>query len=188
MKMKHGAIRVRTKKPDFSDLPAPSHDWSKTVYGDVQEELPTDAPPSTGQVRGIHNLRGCQSLPRSNNRSCCQLESYTSLTRLPLSGLQRNNQRSRLPPTDQNLSPQRLPPSRSLVPDYTLRYLGVPVEGPTYVCLGTMNPWLRAALYLTPHSRNDITPFLIISQGKPLLQESVEFHHHPRRATTPLIF
>ncbi len=49
VKMKHGFIRVRTEEPDFSDLPRNSHDWSRSVYGEVKEELPSDAPPPLGK-------------------------------------------------------------------------------------------------------------------------------------------
>ena len=49
VKMKHGFIRVRTEEPDFSDLPSKVWDWSKTVYGEVHEELPGDAPPPLGK-------------------------------------------------------------------------------------------------------------------------------------------
>ena len=52
-KMKHGFIRVRTNKPDYSSLPEPNYDWSRTVYGDVKEELPHNAPRPLGK-RVIH--------------------------------------------------------------------------------------------------------------------------------------
>ena len=47
-KMKHSAIRVRTEEPDFSDLPDVHYDWEKSVYGDVEEQLPTNAPEPLG--------------------------------------------------------------------------------------------------------------------------------------------
>ena len=47
----HGAIRVRTGIPDYSDLPDQEYDWMYTVYGDVSEDIPTDAPePLGGEV------------------------------------------------------------------------------------------------------------------------------------------
>ena len=49
LKMKHGFIRIRTAEPDFSDLPLNEHDWSHTIYGDVHEELPSDAPEPLGK-------------------------------------------------------------------------------------------------------------------------------------------
>jgi hypothetical protein len=48
-KMKHGYIRVRTEEPDFSDMPGVEYDWAKTVYGDVKEEIPKDAPKPLGK-------------------------------------------------------------------------------------------------------------------------------------------
>ena len=49
VKMKHGFIRVRTKEPDFSDLPSQPQDWSHTVCGKVTEMLPMDAPKPLGK-------------------------------------------------------------------------------------------------------------------------------------------
>ena len=48
-KMKHAAIHVRTEEPDYSDIPEFEYDWSKSVYGDVTELLPTDAPEPLGK-------------------------------------------------------------------------------------------------------------------------------------------
>jgi hypothetical protein len=46
--MKHASIRVRTEKPDFSDLPDNVHDWTYSVYGKVEELLPIGAPEPLG--------------------------------------------------------------------------------------------------------------------------------------------
>ena len=42
LKMKHFGIRFRTHEPDFSDIEESIQDWH-SVYGEVREELPTDA-------------------------------------------------------------------------------------------------------------------------------------------------
>ena len=47
-KMKFGYIRVRTEEPDFSDLPDTHYEWAKTVYVNVREEIPKDAPTQLG--------------------------------------------------------------------------------------------------------------------------------------------
>ena len=47
-KMRHAVIRVHTEEPDYSDLPNVDYDWSRTVYGELSEVLPTDAPPPLG--------------------------------------------------------------------------------------------------------------------------------------------
>jgi hypothetical protein len=48
--MKHAVIRFRrTGEPDYSDLPEQKYDWSYSVYGDVKEQLPEDAPAPLGR-------------------------------------------------------------------------------------------------------------------------------------------
>ena len=47
-KMKHAVIRFRTGIPDYSDLPDTKYDWEHSVYGNVSEALPHDAPRALG--------------------------------------------------------------------------------------------------------------------------------------------
>ena len=47
-KMRHATIRVRTDEPDFSGLPDEPYQWDYSVYGNVKEELPKDAPEPLG--------------------------------------------------------------------------------------------------------------------------------------------
>ena len=48
-KTKHFAIRYRTKEPNYSHLPEQEHDWSRTVYENVKEEIPKDIPKQLGR-------------------------------------------------------------------------------------------------------------------------------------------
>ena len=48
-KMRSAAIRIRIDEPDYSDLPNFEYDWSKSVYGDVEEIIPKDAPDPLGR-------------------------------------------------------------------------------------------------------------------------------------------
>lgn len=48
-RMKHGTIRYRTGIPDYSQLQTEEFDWQKSIYGNVTEILPTDAPPPLGK-------------------------------------------------------------------------------------------------------------------------------------------
>ena len=47
--MRHATIRVRTEEPDFSGLPDEPYQWDYSVYGNVKEELPKDAPEPLGK-------------------------------------------------------------------------------------------------------------------------------------------
>ncbi len=69
-KMRNAAIRFRTGVPDLSDLPNFEYDWSKSVYGDVKEVVPHDAPGPLGKaVVSTHyvdaNLMHCVATGRS---------------------------------------------------------------------------------------------------------------------------
>ena len=46
---KHFAIRYRTKEPDYSHLPKQQYEWSRTVCGNVKEEIPKEKPKPLGK-------------------------------------------------------------------------------------------------------------------------------------------
>ena len=48
-KTKHFAIRYKTKEPDYSHLPKQEYEWTRTVYGNVEEEIPKDIPKPLGK-------------------------------------------------------------------------------------------------------------------------------------------
>src|SRR6476660_4642327 len=48
VKMKSGTLRFRVHESDYSDLPVKQYDWS-SVYGEVSELLPDDAPEPLGK-------------------------------------------------------------------------------------------------------------------------------------------
>ena len=49
VKTKHFAVRYRTKEPDCSHLPKQEYEWTRTVYGNVKEEIPKDTPKPLGK-------------------------------------------------------------------------------------------------------------------------------------------
>ena len=48
-KTKHFAIRYTTKESDYSHLPKQEYEWTRTVYGNVKEEIPRDIPKPLGK-------------------------------------------------------------------------------------------------------------------------------------------
>jgi hypothetical protein len=42
-------LRILTEEPDFSDIEVAEYDWSKSVYGNVGEAVPKDAPEPLGK-------------------------------------------------------------------------------------------------------------------------------------------
>jgi hypothetical protein len=55
LKMKHASIRVRTEEPNYSNLPDNVHEWTYSVYGQVEELLPMDAPEPLGALVTLTN-------------------------------------------------------------------------------------------------------------------------------------
>ena len=47
--MKYAVIICRAGLPDYSDIPRIHYDWEHSVYGNVKEELPRDAPEALGK-------------------------------------------------------------------------------------------------------------------------------------------
>ena len=70
--MKDACIRIRTHEPDFSDIPHIQYDWARTVYGNVKEVTPRDAPKPLGNPVVTSswvdaNLMHCHATGRSMN-------------------------------------------------------------------------------------------------------------------------
>ncbi|KAG7368718.1 hypothetical protein IV203_031461 [Nitzschia inconspicua] len=50
MRFKDACIRYRTNEPDYTDLPERPSEWDRSIYGDVEELLPHDAPKPLGRT------------------------------------------------------------------------------------------------------------------------------------------
>lgn len=48
-KMRDACIRIRTHEPDYSAIPVIKYDWENSVYGEVAELIPSDAPAPKGR-------------------------------------------------------------------------------------------------------------------------------------------
>ena len=49
-RMSNACIRIRTDVPDYSEIQTMVYDWADTVYGDVKELIPDDAPELLGLI------------------------------------------------------------------------------------------------------------------------------------------
>ena len=49
VKTKHFAIMYRPKEPDYSHLRKQEYEWTRTVYGNVKEEMTKDIPKPLGK-------------------------------------------------------------------------------------------------------------------------------------------
>ena len=131
-KFKEACIRVRTEIPDYSDLPVPEYDWTRSVYAGTTEQVPDDAPEPKGKPVQTTTYKD------ANLNHCL-------ITGKAVSGvLHLINQT----PVDWFTKKQATVESATYGSEYvagrsaveqiaalrlTLRYLGVPLIGPSYL-------------------------------------------------------
>jgi hypothetical protein len=130
LKMKHGFIRVRTGEPDYSDLPPKNHDWSHTVYGKVREAIPRDAPPPLGK-RVVHTTLEDANLYHDyvTGRSVTGILHFLNQT--PVEWYAKKQATVEVATYGSEFVAARIASEQVIGMRTTLRYLGVPVHGPT---------------------------------------------------------
>ena len=132
LKMKHAAIRFRTGLPDYSDVTEPIFDWADSVYGSPKEQEPRDAPAALGNpVVLTHyvdaNLYHCMLTGRS----------VTGILHL-INGTPIDAFSKKQPTVETATYGSEFVAARTCVEQimdlrYTLRYLGVPIQGRSYM-------------------------------------------------------
>ena len=126
-KMKHGIIRIRTEEPDYSEIPVPEYDWAKSVYGNVSELIPTDAPTPYGKyVTTTHyvdaNLMHCLLTGRSVTGI------LTFLNKTPIDWFSKKQSTVETATYSSEFVAARIAIERLMDLRLTLRYLGVPIR------------------------------------------------------------
>ena len=54
--MKYATIRVRIEEPDFSGLPSEPYLWDYSVYSNVTDDIPKEAPEPLGSGNLFHDI------------------------------------------------------------------------------------------------------------------------------------
>ena len=132
-KMKHGALRVRTGMPDFSELEGtPEPDWAYSVYGNVNEEIPKDIPEPLGKevVLWAHvdaNLYHCMV----TGRACSALLLWANQTLIDWGAYLQTT--VEVATYGSEFAAGRRATEQNIVLRNKCRYLGVPIIGPTRI-------------------------------------------------------
>ena len=131
-RMKNGYIRVRVEEPDFSDLPHHEYDWERTVYGKVTESLPEDAPEPKGK-RVITSTYKDANLYHdvTNGRAVTGILFFVNQT--PIDWYTKKQATVETATYGSEFAAARTAVQRIIGLRNTLRYLGVPVHGSTYL-------------------------------------------------------
>ena len=131
-KMKHAMIRIRTEEPDYSDLPDPQYDWSKSVYGDQEELIPKDIPEPLGKyVTLTHFLDANLMHDMSTGKSVTGVLHLINKT--PIDWYSKKQSTVETATYGSEFVAARTCVEQIIDLRTTLRYLGVPIRGHSYM-------------------------------------------------------
>jgi hypothetical protein len=131
-KFQNATIRIRTSKPDFTELPDQDYEWCNTVYGDVEEEIPNDIPEPLGNwVTLSHyvdaNLHHCLL----TGRSVTGILHFMNKT--PVDWFSKKQNTVETATYGSEFVAARICTEQVIDLRLTLRYLGVPIRTKSYM-------------------------------------------------------
>ena len=131
-KMKEACIRFRTQRPDYSDVDIPVYDWSTSVYGSPKEVVPDDAPPPLG-----HSVILTHYVDANLYHDILTGRSVTGILHLinqtPIDFFTKKQATVETATYGSEFLAARTCVEQVIDIRTTLRYLGVPIEGPSYM-------------------------------------------------------
>ena len=176
-KMKHAVIRIRTDEPDFSSLPHIEFDWEKTVYGNVTELVPKDAPKPLGKfVTLIHyvdaNLMHCLLTGRSVTGI------LSLINKTPIDWYSKKQATVETATYGSEFVAARTAVEKLIELRLTLRYLGVPIRDTDYMFGDNRSVVDSSTLpHAKLHKRHNALSFHRVREA--IASKVVQFHHIP---------
>jgi len=131
-KFPHGTIRVRTHKPDYSEIPDVEHDWAYSVYGNVQELVPKDIPPPLGKSV-ITTTYVDANLYHDHLTGRAVTGILHLINGMPLEWFSKRQNTVETATYGSEFVAARIATDQIIDIRTTLRYLGVPVDGKSYM-------------------------------------------------------
>ena len=129
-KMRHAIIRIRTSKPDYSAIPKKVHSWSSTCYPDAKEVIPHDAPLPKGKP-----VRATACFDANLYHDLISGRSVTGILHLlnktPIDWFSKLQSTVETATYGSEFVAARTCTEQIIALRLTLRYLGVPIHGPT---------------------------------------------------------
>ena len=132
-KFPHGAIRYRTEIPsELMDLEWQQYDWMYTVYGDVKEAIPEDAPSPLGKpvVLSAHVDANLQSCLVTGRAATCVLHHINGTL---FDWYAKRQDTVETATYGSEMVAGRIATDQIIGNRLSLMYLGVPIVGPTHL-------------------------------------------------------
>ena len=148
-KMKHAIIRFRTSKPDMSMFPQETYGWEYSVYGNVDEMIPTDAPEPKGKSALMITYVDANLMHDIlTGRSATGILHFLNQT--PIDWFSKKQSTVETATYGSEFVAARTATEQILDLRFTLRYLGVPLENEVYM-FGDNESVVKSASI--PHSK-----------------------------------
>ena len=131
-KMNTAKLRIRKEQPDYSALPNFDFDWTRTVYGAMEEMLPKDAPEPLGkQVTLTHFVDANLMHDLSTGRSLTGILHLANKT--PIEWFSKKQATVEVATYGSEMVAMRTCVEQIMDLRTTFRYLGVPLHEKSYV-------------------------------------------------------
>ena len=126
------ALRFRTGVPDYSHLPKQEYDWMYSVYGEVKEEEPHDMPKPLGKPV-VTTMFVDANLYHDylTGRSCTGILHLVNQT--PIEAFSKRQSVCMTATFGSEFVAAKMATEQIIDLRTTLRYMGVPVKGPSYM-------------------------------------------------------
>ena len=130
VKMKNAAIRFRTDIPLLDDLHIPTYSWENSVYGSTSEVIPDNIPEPLGKpVRLMHFVDANLYHDKITGRSVSGILHLVNQT--PIDWYSKKQSTVETATYGSEFVAARIATDQIIDLRNTLRYLGVPVQGPS---------------------------------------------------------
>ncbi|KAL7564900.1 hypothetical protein ACA910_009389 [Epithemia clementina (nom. ined.)] len=127
-----GAIRFQTGEPDYSSLPEQLHDWARTVYGNAKELVPEDCPEPLGHLVTLTHFKDANLMhDLVTGRSVTAILLFINGT--PIDWYSKRQSTVETATFGSEFVSARSAVDQASEFRNTLRYLGVPIRGKSYL-------------------------------------------------------
>ena len=124
--------RYRTKLIDHSHHEVTTHDWAQSVYGNVQEQVPHDAPAPKGRLVRTTTYKDANLMHNLvNGRSCTGIIHFLNQT--PIDSFSKRQAQVETATFGSEFVAARQAVEQITDLRYTLRMMGVPIDGPAWL-------------------------------------------------------
>jgi hypothetical protein len=164
-RMDQAKIRVRTDEPDYSGLPNYEYDWSRTVYGDIEEALQSDAPRPLGKYVTLSHFVDANLMhDLITGRSMTGILHLMNKT--PIDWFSKKQATVEVATYSSEMVAMRTCVEQIIDLRTTLRYLGVPVRDKSYM-FGDNESVIQSAskLHSKLHKRHNMLSFHFVREA-----------------------